>query len=414
MINKLQIHQLRNLSQVVLDLAKCNLLIGENGSGKTSLLEAVFLLSRGRSFRHHESKRYISHHQSSCTIWATTSEQQQSTSLAIQKKIDTTGKSDTLLRFNEQPVASQSVLSLHLPVLLIDPVGMNLLDEGSASRRQLLDWLAFHMKPEFYQHWLHYQRLLRQRNSLLKNPAINQNISQLAAWDKQLSIYAKTLHECREEVFYQWIEYFDEMIARLLPVYHNKLYLQYLAGFDTEHNLLDILNKRIKQDIELGYTRIGAHRADVAVMLKIQHQNGQKIREQATHVLSRGEKKLLITALRLSQLQLICHAVAQGRVMLDNSPIVLIDDIDAELDAAAVSILLDTVLSLPCQVIISSLNNAIHDEILLKINQLNNTGDNNTNKQYNQSNGQNVSENQQKSYHMFHVKQGEFTLMYAD
>ena len=179
MIQQLNIHKLRNLEQVKLTLARCNLIIGANGSGKTSLLEAVFLLSRGKSFRHHEPRRYIRHHESDCTIWAKTFGDPSNT-LAIQKKLDTQGKSDTLLRFNGQTAASQSVLSFQLPTLLIDPVGMSLLDEGSGTRRQLLDWLVFHMKPEFYQQWLQYQRLLKQRNSLLKQPSIN--IALMSFW----------------------------------------------------------------------------------------------------------------------------------------------------------------------------------------------------------------------------------------
>ena len=172
MIKQLQIHELRNLKQVNLTLAACNLIVGANGSGKTSLLEAVFLLSRGKSFRHHEPKRYIRHHQSACTVWART-KFEESCTLAIQKKLDETGKSDSILRFNEHTVSTQSTLSFHLPTLLIDPVSMSLLDEGSTSRRQMLDWLTFHIQPKFYHQWLQYQRLLKQRNALLKHPSLD-------------------------------------------------------------------------------------------------------------------------------------------------------------------------------------------------------------------------------------------------
>ncbi|MFB6348555.1 DNA replication/repair protein RecF [Moraxella sp. ZJ142] len=414
MINKLQIHNLRNLEQVAINLAACNLVIGANGSGKTSLLEAVFLLSRGKSFRHHESKRYICHHQTACTVWATTFDGQDLASLAIQKQINAVGKSDTLLRYNEQTATSQSVLSLHLPVLLIDPVGMGLLDEGSTSRRQLLDWLAFHMKPEFYQQWLQYQRLLKQRNALLKNPAIHRHLGELSAWDRQLSDCAVALHHYRYEVFEQWVACFDDMLKKLLPAYQDKLSLQYLAGFDTKDNLLDILNNRLNQDIELGYTRIGAHRADVLVILKQTNSDGQKLREQATHVLSRGEKKLLITALRLSQLQLICQAMSRGQITLNNPPMVLIDDIDAELDNHAIDVLLDTVLSLPCQSLISSLNPQIHHKITQKLDDLaakfvQCTADDTLSKQITTKTPTAIC--QPKTYHMFHVEQGKLSLM---
>ncbi len=393
MIQQLNIHKLRNLGQAELTLARCNLIIGANGSGKTSLLEAVFLLSRGKSFRHHEPRRYIRHHESDCTIWAKTFGDPSNT-LAIQKKLDTQGKSDTLLRFNGQTAASQSVLSFQLPTLLIDPVGMSLLDEGSGTRRQLLDWLVFHMKPEFYQQWLQYQRLLKQRNSLLKQPSIQHRLNELLAWDGQLSYFAHALHEHRQEIFLAWETHFQQMLGLLLPEYQHSLSLQYVAGFDTKNPLIDTLRSRIDQDIELGYTRIGAHRADVSVLFKATNDQGQKIREQATHILSRGEKKLLITALKLSQLQLICNAISHSNSDA-TFPVVLIDDIDAELDNAAMQILLQTALSLPCQLIITSLTADTHHKILDILKHLP---------------SHNTSE--QAAYHMFHVEQGQFLPMH--
>lgn len=165
MIERLQISNLRNLTQVDLQSAVCNVIIGANGSGKTSLLEAIFLLSRGKSFRHHQPKRYIQHHQNTVTVHAKLND---SSTLAIQKQADAT----TLLRLNQTTVYNQSILTEQLPTLLIDPSTMDMLEQGSASRRQLLDWLVFHMKQGFHPQWVAYQRLLKQRNSLLKKHII--------------------------------------------------------------------------------------------------------------------------------------------------------------------------------------------------------------------------------------------------
>ena len=378
MIKQLRIHQLRNLSEIDLNLAKCTLIIGQNGSGKTSLLEAVFLLSRGKSFRHHEAKRYITHTMKSCAVWAKTCENE---SLAIQKLIDASGKSEIQLRYQGDNT-TQSTLSFNLPTLLIDPLSMSMLDEGSGQRRQLLDWLAFHVKLGFYEEWLHYQRLLKQRNSLLKQPGIHRRLAEITAWDWQLSTHAANLHAHRLAVFTAWQSFFDEIIAQLLPAYAGQISLHYQAGFDSSASLLELLSARVMQDIELGYTRIGAHRADVVVYFKGESA-GKKWREQATHVLSRGEKKLLITALKLSQLQLICALLTASDTQVDaadihtplalsdirliRTPVVLIDDIDAELDENALDILLATVLSLPCQTLITSLNPAIKDKILTQL-----------------------------------------------
>lgn len=342
MLHELHVHWVRNLHAVSLELARCNVFVGDNGSGKTSLLEAVFLLSRGKSFRHHEPKRYISHQQQACTIWAKTDQN----TLAIQKQLDEKAFATTTLKFDGNVVPTQSKLSFALPTLLIEPSGMMVLDTGSTQRRQLLDWLVFHMKPEFYGEWLSYQRLLRQRNALLKSATLYQHQQELMAWDYQLAHHATLLHTHRQAVFDRWQTNFEQMVQTLLPNCADGLSLVYQAGFDEKVGLFEILQSRLLSDKELGYTRLGGHRADVLVMLRL----GDK-KEHATNVLSRGEKKLLITALKLSQLHTLCQTCPNVR------PVVLIDDIDAELDGWALEVLLQTLASLPCQVFMSSLSN---------------------------------------------------------
>ena len=377
MIERLQISHLRNLTQVNLQPAACNVIIGANGSGKTSLLEAIFLLSRGKSFRHHQPKRYIQHHQDSATVHANIND---SRTLAIQKQADAT----TVLRLNQITVYNQSILTEQLPTLLIDPSTMDMLEQGSASRRQLLDWLVFHMKQGFHPQWIAYQRLLKQRNSLLKQRRhlTHVQLAELRAWDKGLSTHAALIHHYRETIFEAWQPYFSESIAQLLPAYAEQLSLSYNAGYDTSIALDIQLNERLEQDLQLGYTRIGNHRADIHVhwrSIALEQRATDKknasfevnestklpvLKEQAANILSRGEKKLLITALRLSQLPLLLNVknnsdLASSDAKLRATPVVLLDDITAELDERAIEILLATLAQLPCQVFMSSLSESI-------------------------------------------------------
>ena len=377
MIERLQISHLRNLSQVNLPATACNVIIGANGSGKTSLLEAIFLLSRGKSFRHHQPKRYIQHHQDNATVHARLSD---SSTLAIQKQADAT----TILRLNQTTVYNQSILTEQLPTLLIDPSTMDMLEQGSASRRQLLDWLVFHMKQGFHPQWVAYQRLLKQRNSLLKKSRhlTQVQLAELKAWDKGLSNHAALIHHYRERIFSEWQPYFAQSIAQLLPTYAEQLSLSYSAGYDTNVALDVQLNERLEQDLQLGYTRIGNHRADIHVHWRSSeplamrqeaksrtvegdvHTKLPVLKEQAANVLSRGEKKLLITALRLSQLPLLLNT-EKGTDNSNNdfksqvTPVVLLDDITAELDDRAIEILLSTLAQLPCQVFMTSLTEDI-------------------------------------------------------
>ncbi|HSP86469.1 MAG TPA: DNA replication and repair protein RecF [Psychrobacter sp.] len=377
MIERLQIFHLRNLKHINLSPAACNVIIGANGSGKTSLLEAIFLLSRGKSFRHHQPKRYIQHHQSATTVHANLND---SRTLAIQKQADAT----TILRLNQTTVYNQSILTEQLPTLLIDPSTMDMLEQGSASRRQLLDWLVFHMKQGFHPQWVAYQRLLKQRNSLLKQRRhlTQVQLAELRAWDKGLASHAALIHHYRQAIFEAWQPYFSESIAQLLPAYAEQLSLSYVAGYDTSIALDIQFNERLEQDLQLGYTRIGNHRADIHVHWRstnpIQMPNEHLnlplsadstvklpiLKEQAANILSRGEKKLLITALRLSQLPLLLKAknnseLSSSDAKLRVTPVVLLDDITAELDDKAIEILLSTLAQLPCQVFMSSLTDSI-------------------------------------------------------
>ncbi|MDN3453918.1 MULTISPECIES: DNA replication and repair protein RecF [unclassified Psychrobacter] len=378
MIERLQISHLRNLTQISLEPAACNVIIGANGSGKTSLLEAIFLLSRGKSFRHHQPKRYIQHHKDSTTVYARLND---SRTLAIQKQADAT----TILRLNQTTVYNQSILTEQLPTLLIDPSTMDMLEQGSASRRQLLDWLVFHMKQGFHPQWMAYQRLLKQRNSLLKTTRnlTHVQLAELKSWDKGLSNHAALIHHYRERVFTEWQSYFAESIMQLLPSYAEQLSLSYNAGYDTNTALDVQLNERLEQDLQLGYTRIGNHRADIHVHWRSDEviddqtvgistaysEQGTKtklptLKEQAANVLSRGEKKLLITALRLSQLPLLLNNNENCASFNDDltsraTPVVLLDDITAELDDRAIEILLSTLSQLPCQVFMTSLTEDI-------------------------------------------------------
>lgn len=440
MIERLQVSHLRNLDQISLQATACNVFIGANGSGKTSLLEGVFLLSRGKSFRHSQPKRYIQHHQPSATVHAKLTD---GMTLAIQKQPDAT----TILRLNQTTVYNQSILTEQLPTLLIDPSSMDMLEQGSASRRQLLDWLVFHMKQGFHPQWVAYQRLLKQRNTLLKqtNNLTHNQLNELKAWDKGLASNAALIHHYRQQVFDAWQPYFKQSIAQLLPDYADQLSLSYNAGYDTTMALDSQLNERLAQDLQLGYTRIGSHRADIHVHWRSEDtiantdesndirseiqsvadgeaeksthskSNFQKIKspvlkEQAANVLSRGEKKLLITALRLSQLPMLFNNEDSNSVPIaDNdrlvatddkdltvdgdkrkdiinqssmaTPVVLLDDVTAELDDRAIDILLSTLSQLPCQVFMTSLT----DEVLTVIGQY------------------------WSNPNMFHVKQGSIT-----
>ena len=319
---RIELKNVRNLSEARLTPKACNLILGENGSGKTSLLEAIHLLFRGKSFRHFEARHLIRFGQDELLVFA---ELESGTRLGVQKT-----KGDTQIRLNGQQSVTQSELTRLVPVCLIDPAALDLLDQGTSSRRKLLDWLCFHVDPKFYRLWLDYTRLNKQRTSLLKRlegqVLDEESRAQLLSWSEPLATLGEALTSSRLQVFNLWRSAFLSIAPKFLPRYHSDdeaLEIEFSAGYDQGLGFFEVLQQRLQKDVEQGLSRVGPQRADVRVKLG---------KLDATNVLSRGEKKLLITALKVSQLMVLTE--------LEEASVVLLDDLTAELDQHSVERLL--------------------------------------------------------------------------
>lgn len=325
-LNRLDIQNIRNLRAVSFQPhEQLTILWGENGSGKTSVLEALHLLSLGRSFRAGRARRVVHDEVQEAVVFAAFSNSNQA-------GIKRGSNGSTQLRLNQMSQISQADMAKQLPLVLFDPESMSILDEGSKPRRALLDWGVFHVEHRFYPLWLRYQRALKQRNSLLKSGNIGR--SQSGVWQRELAESAKLLHEYRQDYIEQWQPLWRQTIQYFLPNYD--LVLDYQAGWDVEQDLQQILAESWEKDCDRGFTQIGPHRADLRVKLGT---------APADEILSRGQKKLLVCALKLSQVLLLQQ---QGLFC-----VLLVDDIASELDSEARKRFLQQLLSSSAQVFIT-------------------------------------------------------------
>lgn len=328
-ILRLKIERVRNLQTVVIDkLQPFNIFYGENGSGKTSLLESIHILATGRSFRTHLPKLYIQNQCQDAMIFAQSTDGDR---IGVQKM--QTG--EQLIRVNGDNIATQGQLAKLLPVQHIDPQSTDIIDYGSKPRRQLLDWLMFHVEPNFYQVWQNYHRALKQRNTLLKNQR-NISIQQLDVWNKMLVEYGEMLHFQRQFVIDEWQGIFQKYLQELLPDIN--VTMQYQAGYHTELGLEHDLIFYHQRDVDRKTTEYGPHRADLRFKTSL---------GEADEILSRGQKKMLIIALKLSQIEML-H-------LRNRETVVLLDDLTAELDDSAQQRLLERLSQLGSQVFITSL-----------------------------------------------------------
>ena len=328
-ITRLNIERVRNLKAVALqELQPFNVFYGQNGSGKTSVLEAIHLLATGRSFRTHIPKNYIQNSTQDAIVFA----QSLTEKIGMQKLLS----GEQIIKVNSDLVATQGQLAKILPLQYIEPQSTDIIDYGAKPRRQLLDWMMFHVEPEFYHAWQYYSRALKQRNSLLKaNRRLT--LSDLEPWNVMLSEYGEILHSQRVGVVEKWKNYFEQDLKALLPDLN--IELEYVAGFRAETGLLNDLTNYHYKDVERGYTEYGPHKAD----LRLKTPTGD-----ADNVLSRGQKKLLVMALKLSQIAMLHDC--------NKETVVLLDDLTAELDLTAQQRLIERLSQLGSQVFITTLD----------------------------------------------------------
>lgn len=310
-IQRLRLHHFRNLAPVDLQpAAGLNLIYGENGSGKTSLLEAIYLLSLVRSFRSKKLKHLVAHQASYFTVHAELRDAQGlHFPLAVQRQL---ASDETEIRLGGQRPSSIAELTAQLPVQLINPDAFRLLEGGPKERRQFLDWGAFHVEPGFIFAWQRFQRALKQRNSLLRHARIDP--LELDLWEKEIAASGEEVTRYRETYLQQLLPLFEQLLARLSQLEGFRLNFQ--RGWDKSLSLAESLFQSRQKDSEQGFTQSGPQRSDLRVSFQ---------GRSAIEVLSRGQQKLVVSALKLAQGRLLAAA---GKKQC----IYLIDDLPAELD----------------------------------------------------------------------------------
>jgi len=306
-IRRLKIAALRNLSTVELDgVSQINLFCGANGSGKSSLLEAVHLLLAGRSFRHHQTRPLIQEGSIACAVFG---EYLDDAGLQHQCGVQKTRDGKTLAKRDGEMLSSLAELAESLPVVALHADSFELVMGGPAQRRQFLDWQLFHVEPGFMTAWRAAQRALSQRNSLIRHGKIGP--AQLAPWTREYARYGEQIDAWRRQQVQQLMEHLPPILEALNTP---QVDIEYRSGWSGE-SLERALTDDVDRELRLGQTLFGPHRADLKLVVA---------GRPAAEVLSRGQIKLLVAALRMAQVQ---RLIAAGRCC-----VLLVDDLGAELD----------------------------------------------------------------------------------
>ncbi len=317
------INNLRNIKSAKIEPAPgLNCFIGDNGAGKTSLLEALVLLSKGRSFRSGQVSALIGpdnkHLQIVTTIRSQLSGSHQ---LGLERSAE-----QWVARHNGENVAQLSELTQLLPHVLLEPGSHRLVSGPPKERRRYLDWGVFHVKQGFLSLWRRYNRTLKQRNAALRRsePDVVESLN------PQFVSLGEQLHQAREQYAERLAEILQHQLTQLDATLAG-VRLRYRKGW-AGNDLEEAIQQSGQHDAERGTTGSGPHRADLYLSL-----NGVPARER----MSRGEQKVLTAAMILTQAQLICAS--------EEKPILLLDDLSSELDEAHFNKVLAAGLSLGVQ-----------------------------------------------------------------
>lgn len=333
-LTRLHIETFRNIDTASLQLGSgINLIYGHNGSGKTSILEAVYFLGMGRSFRSHLSQRVIQNNQQKLTLFANLTSDSRDYKIGFRRL--RSGESE--VKINGDRVKRLATLAETLPIQVITPESFSLLFEGPKSRRQFIDWGAFHSDPSFYHAWANAKRILKQRNQLLKNQS---SYEQIQFWDKELVRYAQTVTDIRKQYVDSLNERLKGIIEEFLPQINVKV--SFTRGWDSKTDYQQLLQTQYSRDLAAGHTSSGPHKADLRLRV------GTLPVQDA---LSRGQLKLLVCALRIAQGKLL-------KQQIDKNSIYLVDDLPSELDAKHRQLLLQQLTDTGAQILVTAIEPA--------------------------------------------------------
>lgn len=338
-IQRLVIHQLRCFEALEIHLdTGLNLITGDNGTGKTTLLEAIHLMAYARSFRGRVRDGLIRTGAEALDVYIEWEESGQPGQLSRTRRAGLHHNGQKWKgRLDGEDVSQLGTLCAALAVVTFEPGSHSLVNGAAETRRRFIDWGLFHVEPDFLHLWRRYTRALKQRNALLKRGDPPESLD---AWDHELADTGEILTSRRLHYLERLQALAINICADIAPNLKITA-LDFSPGWRRhELSLADALLLARERDRFYGYTSVGPHRADWSASFA---------QIPGREALSRGQGKLTALSCLLAQAE--DFATIRGEW-----PVIALDDLGAELDQQHQQRLLQRLTALPAQVLITESN----------------------------------------------------------
>lgn len=308
-LKTLRVQNFRTHSDFILEIGKKSTLIsGANGSGKTSLLEAIYFALQGTSFR--SSDKEILRNDGSSWFRIDLKDSKDSLRTIIFNDAVQKSKKQFLVDGNKKARLSAN---LRIPVVLFEPDDLQLLSGSPTRRRNFLDYFLSQIFPSFQLALARYNKALKQRNNLLKRDNVSKD--ELFPWNLMLAEYGAEIISKRQDFLELLNSKIEEVYFEISGV-KDEIKIDYLGEKVSKNEILAILSENIERDKILGYTNFGPHKHDIQFIFN---------KKPAQNVASRGENRSLVLALKFIETDILADLTSKR-------PIVLLDDVFSELD----------------------------------------------------------------------------------
>lgn len=326
LINSLSLTDFRNYKAANISFSDdINIIIGENGQGKTNLIEAIYMLSLGRSFRTNKEKELMMFDSEKSTVRASVTSMDRNYTIEIRLSKDI----KKAVKINSLPIEKLTDLLGIINIVIFSPEDLKLVREGPRERRSFMDREISQLRPAYYSVIYSYQKTLTQRNNLLKRSTIDRDL--LSVYDEQLAGLSEKIMRYRAE--------FIEKIAPITKKIHHRissgkenLHIRYCPNIKIPEKEMDkeqimkLFEESQSMDIQKRTTSIGPHKDDISIFI-----DDMDLRAFG----SQGQKRSAAISLKLSEIELIYEE-------RDEYPVVLLDDIFSELDITRQKMLIES------------------------------------------------------------------------